>query len=167
MSKFNQISNVGIDKQVNAINDYLYNKVKEAYPNITHNAYARCYHIENKNKYFNGKEYIEAYPNDKLDATSFFVTNGEAIAVNRSTFRANVELHFYCNLSVLSTINRSDEQLHTEIVHILQRAGNDINITNYSYGLVNNSRDDYKLDIHPKHYFIVKFELLYKLLKTC
>lgn len=139
--------------------------------------YGRCYRNYTDTKgylpevFIGGKDYKDAFYNDKVTATSFFgITSGRS-TLSEGLNTANVHLIFSVNLDKVKSIARADEEVRADVQKLLEQyISTDIDrITDidrvYSEYTAWRTNDNTKLsDMHPKHCFRFNFDVTYNTL---
>jgi len=168
-------SAVGIDAAIQSVQIALYDNL-----NWTSkvDGYGRVYkNVKNDvvipEVYIGKNEYKDAYYNDSMDCTFFFVDDDSHVSEDEFVFKSKVKCIFMVNLKNIygNTDERLDSNAQIDVVSIL-RDFNYVDILGIEKGFKNvfsgMDTDSIKfVDIHPNHCFAINFDLSYYLTEKC
>lgn len=168
--KYAKDTTVGIDTKIQALQNFLYNKLRHVDfwgDSIVYNSYGRAYKNKKKDTKLpevdtDGTEYEEVYPNDNVDAQSFFTVESDAPDQAQDGFMniAEVDLVFFVNLGVIkSESHRADQEAHRDVTNLLLLEPYGFRFNGIITGVENvlpNYPDEKHDDLSPYHIFKLK-----------
>lgn len=178
---YNLNNPIGVDKEIQKIQNYLYDGLVDDWGDI--DGYGRAY----KNRknlgfipevYKGDNEYLNAFYDDSENDKGlfFFLENHDHQSEDGFKFKTRVKICFMLNLDLIGHENeeRADSIVHEKVVAILHKnATNSFGITglektvrNVFYGY-DYSDVELETDMHPLHTFAIIGELEYYLTEKC
>ena len=171
---------IGIDKEIQAIQKYLYDSLVDSWGKI--DAHGRAY--KNRKKlgfipevFLGNNEYKNAYysDSDNKKGIMFFIENQDHSSEDGNKFTARVKICFMLNLDeVMCEEERQDVAVQSDVVGLLNKhptnqfivTGIEKGVRNifngYEYGDI-----ELEADMHPLHSFAIIGDLEYYLTEKC
>jgi len=168
MSLIQKSNPVGIDKEIQALQSYLYTELTVEEGFSDYQSYERVYKT-NKNgniipEIFRNKNYVEALLNDKVNLNSFFVIDDNEV-INDNVCTVGVSLIFQVDLIKIYpsiTNERADEEFRVLIKRLLKVNPYSFKLTGTTTG-INNVYSDFNFEIDFKddmqRFHVVRFDL--------
>tara|TARA_R110002124_G_scaffold283449_2_gene459505 strand:- start:25386 stop:25901 length:516 start_codon:yes stop_codon:yes gene_type:complete len=164
MAVIRKASPVGIDSNIDKLQDYLYNKL--AWSN--YESYHRAYKNQKDNTlipevYTSNGNYEEVYFNDNYSATSFFLVDDNR-SVEDISLTTNVSIIFQVKLDKLfpSVSHRADEEVVNQITKLINLNSKGFDLTGITQG-IDNVYSGLNLDLPTNtdmsNFFVVKFDM--------
>lgn len=178
---FQRTNPVGIDKVISQIQTELFNTLTTQYgwDANEYNSFDRAYkNVRNLSSiatlipemFQDGSvedDYSEAYFDDKVYASSFFLVD-DNIPVTNGVAQASASVIFQLDLSLVypTITHRADEEAHRHVYLALEKMTNSLDISAVVTGVPNvysglNIEQVLESDIHPCHVFRINFDLDY------
>lgn len=176
---YTKINPIGIDKRIQGIQKQMHDALLPlwAIESSEYDCYGRAYRNQDAEGKFipevfigkndSGKEYKDPLINDNKIVTSFFGVNTRYQQMTGNMSRASVSLIFSLNLDKVKSVNhRADEEVHMDILTVLQRNRDIVEIIDLVQGIdyVLSDYNGWKTnkgvihsDLHPNHWFRVNF----------
>ena len=177
---YNLDNPVGIDKEIQKIQNYLYDSLVDDWGDI--DAHGRAY--KNRKQlgfipevYLGNNEYKNAFYNDADNSKGlfFFIDNHDHSSEDGSMFKTRVKICFMINLDEIGlSEERADSVVQEKVVSILNKnpttnyqiTGLEKTVRNVFYGYTYTDVE-LETDMHPLHTFAIIGELQYYLTEKC
>ena len=155
---------VGIDYEIQRIQQYLYDKLS----NWNLECFGRAEIIENKPLVYQKKnDYKEVLFIDGNTNGKFFFVDSEKTSFSKPFLKTEVDLYFLLDTKKIKTsiTHRSDEEIRMDILNVLKKRTKEIEIIKGQKAL-----SDFKTelkDMQPYHFIKFSFELKYSSVQNC
>lgn len=167
MALYSKTNPVGIDRPINVLQDFLYQRLQSLWSLTTSqiNAFPRVYRIGQDIRHFtSGKDYnpLDLLLEDKVPVQFFFLDNQSRTFDD--SWSTEVDVYFGVKLSVVkpSISHRADEEVKQDLYNILQQGSEGV----VSIQQVDLNGFEERMDMQPYHFFRFTLKLTYRYDKT-